>query len=448
MAAEKAPLLAVCRVAAQEHPHLVCRSIDVALPDRGSWRESRLIAQLARELEPGAEGSTVAYRHNQRWVAGVEKVRLEAPAASCWRLRRRGVYLIAGGLGRVGLAAAEFLARRFQARLVLISRSGLEPGDEAEAARRRAAVGQLAALGGKVIVGRADVADAAAMRRVVSEAEALFGGLNGVIHAAGVGDRENFPFLDQTSRGHLERHLRPKVGGLRVLHQLAAERELDFCLFCSTISALLGGLGYAAYAAANLYTDAFARLANRTARTPWISINWDAWQVPGGAGRPAGFGEEIRRLAIPREAGMEALGRALSADTAGQIIVSTGPLDQRMERWTVRSLPAEVAPAGSRPPLATPFVAPRSDLELTLVGVWQEVLGIDRLGVHDDFFELGGDSLIATQIVSRLRGRHRLEIPLATFFKSHSVAELAGAVRPAVQPPPRIVRQEKEVLRL
>jgi surfactin family lipopeptide synthetase C len=71
------------------------------------------------------------------------------------------------------------------------------------------------------------------------------------------------------------------------------------------------------------------------------------------------------------------------------------------------------------------FVAPRDALEKRLVGIWEEVLGVERVGVHDDFFELGGHSLLATQVVSRVREAFGVEIPLRSLFYETTVARLA-----------------------
>ena len=71
------------------------------------------------------------------------------------------------------------------------------------------------------------------------------------------------------------------------------------------------------------------------------------------------------------------------------------------------------------------FVAPRTPLEETLSGLWAEILEMDRVGIHDDFFALGGDSLLATQLLARVHDTMRLEVDFSSFFETPTVAEMA-----------------------
>jgi non-ribosomal peptide synthetase component F/acyl carrier protein len=104
----------------------------------------------------------------------------------------------------------------------------------------------------------------------------------------------------------------------------------------------------------------------------------------------------------------------LSLDRLPQ--TSTGAIDRQ-------ALPL---PEPSRPPSAVRFVAPRNDVEAGLVQIWAEVLMLDRVGIHDDFLELGGDSLIATQAVARVWERFGREVPFEAFFERATIAELAA----------------------
>ncbi|HEY4563131.1 MAG TPA: phosphopantetheine-binding protein, partial [Thermoanaerobaculia bacterium] len=94
------------------------------------------------------------------------------------------------------------------------------------------------------------------------------------------------------------------------------------------------------------------------------------------------------------------------------------------------------APAGAatvqsfhaRPDLATPYLAPRSELEEQVAAVWRQVLGVAEVGVHDSFLELGGDSLLATRLMARLREELAVELPMDRLFAQPTVAAVADAV--------------------
>jgi acyl carrier protein len=78
--------------------------------------------------------------------------------------------------------------------------------------------------------------------------------------------------------------------------------------------------------------------------------------------------------------------------------------------------------------MRTPYVAPANELEQIIANIWQDLFSIDRIGVDDDFFELGGDSLLGIQLNSRLRESFAVEIPLARLFESRTVYGLAQMI--------------------
>jgi amino acid adenylation domain-containing protein/non-ribosomal peptide synthase protein (TIGR01720 family) len=107
-----------------------------------------------------------------------------------------------------------------------------------------------------------------------------------------------------------------------------------------------------------------------------------------------------------------------------------------------RALPA---PDGARLRLDRDYVAPRTPLERQLAALWSEVLGVERVGIHDGFFQLGGHSLLATRLTSRLREELQVELPLRDVFEAHTVARLAAVVEQAGRVPagPPIVPRER-----
>jgi acyl carrier protein len=86
------------------------------------------------------------------------------------------------------------------------------------------------------------------------------------------------------------------------------------------------------------------------------------------------------------------------------------------------------APGRSRPELEQPYVAPRTEIEKKLAGIWAEVLRREIVGIKDNFFEIGGHSLLATQVISRIRQHFKVELPLRSLFESPTVGTLATAL--------------------
>jgi NAD(P)-dependent dehydrogenase (short-subunit alcohol dehydrogenase family) len=242
---------------------------------------------LRAELNVETADPFVSYRGQRRYVEGFRRVVLaDAGLDSALRIREQGTYLLTGGLGRMGLAIAGRLATHAPMNLVLLGRTSMPARANWDAALNDAkttatlrnkiqAIQAIEALGSTVLLLNADVADQASMREALKQIDLHFGSLHGVIHAAG--DPSALGFLTDTIAEQDQSHMLSKIQGTRVLHSLVSERELDFCLLMSSTSALLGGLGYAAYSAANNFLDAFADQANRSSAYPWLSVNWDAW---------------------------------------------------------------------------------------------------------------------------------------------------------------------------
>ena len=85
-------------------------------------------------------------------------------------------------------------------------------------------------------------------------------------------------------------------------------------------------------------------------------------------------------------------------------------------------------PDDKRPPLSTLYALPRNEMEKSLVQIWEEVLGVRPIGIQDKFFDLGGHSLSATQVVSRVIKQFELKIPLQSLFQSPTVADMAAEI--------------------
>jgi acyl carrier protein len=132
-------------------------------------------------------------------------------------------------------------------------------------------------------------------------------------------------------------------------------------------------------------------------------------------------------------------------------------LQARIDQWvklvSLREAEEARRPPGTfypRPALQQPFVAASTAMQTKMAEVWQRVLGIEEVGINDDFFELGGNSLLGTQLVNEMREAFQMSVPLRDFFETPTIAALAAIMESAevVEDVPRIKPIPRDSLRV
>lgn len=437
-----------------EFPNIRMRGVDLDASTAALQPQTVAMAVLAEaaatDLVPQA-----AWRHGRRWLKRYQRIALPTVDTERLPLKAQGVYVITGALGGIGLTLARWLATRFKARLLLTARSGLPARDQWDAwlashsSKERtssaiAAVRAIEADGGEVLVVAADAADQAAMSTALGAARDRWGRIDGVIHAAGVAGSGTLAALNTAEDTRAT--LGPKVGGLEVLVRLLGETRLDFVALMSSINSVLGAPGTCDYAAANAVLDAFAEgPARPSAWRQVVSFNWGAWRDVGMAvnlvvpqARQAQW-QAFLATAIPPAVGAEAFARGLASRRSRVIVASYDLLAEVRKRETeapavvaeATTISAETPTAGdlqSRPELSTTYEAPQSDLESRLASIWSELLGIERIGRHDDFFELGGHSLLATRVLARVQDSLNVRLTLREVFDAPTIQKMGARI--------------------
>jgi acyl transferase domain-containing protein len=410
-----------------------------------------LVAEAASDITENFS----AWRKGRRWLRRFQRVTLPAADATELPLKQGGSYLITGGLGGIGLALAAWLAKAASARVLLTGRRPLPPAetwdallagpeeDERVAAIIKA-IRDIEAMGGTVMTAVADAADLAAMRAAIAKAQECWGGLDGVIHAAGVPGNGTIAALQDA--GEIRSVLAPKVEGLQVLMQLLGDVELDFVALMSSINSVVGSPGACAYAAANAVFDSFVESAAQPHR--WkhvVAINWAAWRDVGMAAnlvvpeRMRAVREAFLRTGIATEVGVNAFARILSS-RARRIIMTSADLEVPLV-WRGDTPPVSV-PSGDGAALRDANSSgtsasddqgdvrdpPVTETEKCLATIWTELIGISRLGVNDDFFELGGHSLLATRVLARVSAALGVRLSLRDIFAAPTIRSLAERI--------------------
>ncbi len=479
---EKSTVLGPVRVIPQEYPHIRCRSIDVVTSGDEAGTNGRLTDQLLDEIRTTASEPVVAYRGNHRWVQTFEAVRLDGTLegrprmfsfdplladgtlAGAPRLRTEGVYLITGGLGGIGLVLAEHLARVARAKLILTGRSEFPEragwdewlathDDDDYVSRKIQKVRALEALGAEVLVVSADVAEAPQMQHAVRMATERFGRIHGVIHTAGV---PGGGVIQRKAPEEAEAVMASKVRGTLVLDEALADESLDFFVMFSSLASVQGIFGQVDYIAANAFLDAFAHERATRAAGATICINWDTWQEVGMAAEtevPAeleAWRDENLRHGISSSEGVDAFNCILGSRLQ-QVLVSTQDLPTRLNQISTSVLEVSehanwAKPMHPRPELSSAYVMPRNETEAQLASLWQELLGVETVGVHDNFMELGGDSLLAVLLNTRLRETFHVTLSVQDLFDGPTVAEMAERLVVADQQAVQTIEEKLDML--
>lgn len=304
---EKATVVGPCKVIPREFPGYSCGCVDVALPDsaahKSRWGKNgstkvdvAVIDAMERELLAPPASEMVAHRGGQRYRQEFERTPLE-PIESGWskKVREQGVYVITGGLGGIGGALAEALAKQAKAKLVLVGRSELPPreqwsgwvsrkGSDDATSRRIKRIQELETLGAEVLPVAADVTDVEAMGEMFDAVKLRFGAVHGVIHAAGV---LHDGLIQVKNQAEIEEVFAPKIHGTLVLDALTKEMDLDFFVVFSSTSTVTAPAGQVDYVAANEFLNAYARSRSNTGRTKTIALNWGVWSGVGMAAETA-----------------------------------------------------------------------------------------------------------------------------------------------------------------
>jgi len=430
----KTTALGPLRVLAQEYPNINTRVIDI---DK-NVRPSVLLA----ELTSNEHVANIVLRGASRWIEYFEPVVI-ANDQKPSRIKENGLYLITGGLGDIGLTLARYMATQHPVNLALLSRTEFPKRknwetlltDSSTPNRLKSQIQQIQQielLGSTVQLFSADVSDEPTMSRIINDLEQQHQRIDGIIHAAGIVGQHSFVTLNdaRTSEGkqHNLDQFPSKVDGTEVLGRILDNKSFDFCLICSSLSPILGGLGFSAYAATNLYADALVEKLNNRQPGKWISVNWEGWVfdhdvVPGDSATSSAL-----ELGMSPEDGIEIFSRILRRNDLDRIVISSGNLQHRITQWVQKNrsvIESSDKPSHERPIHLGNFSAPETDTEKQLVRLWGKLLGMNGIGVHDSFFELGGNSLLLTQLVAMIRKTFQTELALSAMFEQPTIAEIA-----------------------
>lgn len=457
IAYEKSSVLGLLKTIPQEIPAWNCRHVDLVM-ESVEVNGDRILA----EMQEFAGEPEVAYRQGRRLVPRLERRLWSGEKCQPLPFRQGGSYLITGGLGGIGVEIAKYLLENYGARLLLVGRKELQ-GEKLEA------IEGLKQFGGSVVYGKADISDRASMSAIVSD----WGELDGIIHLAGISSHS---LLVEETQSGFAAALGAKVYGTWVLHELIKDKPGSLFINFSSVNGFFGGTTVGAYAAANSFLDAFSDYQRNQSQLHSYCFAWSMWNETGmsrgsamkelSQGRGyypiekqqginsflAGMSRGLCRLAVGLDSskaniqrylaeceGLEKLTVYFTGTIPGKSAPAASDRFGTPISWELKHIPEmPLTDSGEidRLELAGKMASaktgegstPRNEVEREIAQIWQEVLEIENVGIDENFFQLGGHSLRALQVMYRLQNFFEIELPLQSLFNSPTIAGLAAEI--------------------
>ena len=429
----KAAPLAVLKVLAQEYSDVKTTHIDV---DREDLGDKKLIDHVFCQLRALTTGQVVSFRKNRRWQQVFAPV--HSPKEKHSAFRKNGVYLITGGLGNFGFALATQLIKNYQTRLLLVGRTLLPPKKTWETAVKDKNTSdvhkklilrlkELEKLGGEVVYLSCDISSVSALHKTLRNVPETWPQIQGVVHAAGVLSGTSMAPLSALGQTDYEAQYGPKVYGMQAMTQYFKSATLDFFVAISSLSVVLGGLNFGAYAAANIQMDYGMRVSRNKGLGPkWISLDLDGLDFKG-----------LGTDQIESDRIMDLLNYAISiSEVSANLVVSTTDLNERIETWVTRTRSTVVDRVTTDSPKVNHKGTSngtglelrnfqKGAIEMRLVALWKDFFGLEHINPNADFFEMGGDSLKAISMVARINEQFGRGFSIQDFFNNPSVKAMS-----------------------
>lgn len=443
---ENATMAGICKVIQQEFNHFTCRTVDLKLPEPGSFREEKLVMELERDIRSEEYAYNTAYRNNARWVQIYFPIRLAEDSKGAGEpVRENDVIAVYSGLEGIGFLISRYLVKTKNVKLLILEDGHFPEMEDWDQWLKDNEGDNLVSIkitnarflleNGCEYIGKlADISGLDELTEKIREAENRIGKVSGIIHAPGASNFERVRPIQETSPDTCRTDLEAVSYNFFVLDQLFEKHNLNFRILLSSLGSVLGGGGFTSIAVSSSIMASHASWLNLSRSEKWTVQLWDSWEIEWVKARKLLHKTMIDRISpsiIKEEEGLEAFERMFGLSDAGLIAISTTDLHARYDKWiNIGKVSEDDGKTGRknlnpRPNLEVDYVPPRNDTERTLTEILQNSMAIERIGIHDNFYELGGHSLLAMQVVNNIRETLTVNIDVFVLFDNPTVMSLA-----------------------
>lgn len=437
---DKSTLLGIEQVLPKEHDKANCQLIDIDLNIKDNLNINAILHELANK-----KTSDVAIRGMRRFVKSYVRQELTEDVLNESMLAPNKNYLIIGGLGNFGMELSEFIGAVNKGNIFLTSRMNFpkqdnwnlwisEKGKENSISKKIIDLQKIKAQGVNIEILKVDVTKEQDLIQAKDYIEKNYGLVSGVIHAAGIVESG---MIQHKTENSLNSVFAAKIQGTKNVCEVFLKINPDFILLCSSMNSIIGGLGQLDNTAANAFVDSYAEYCLNNGHSNVLAINWGAVNEARARNYTAlpQFSELSRehiKNKMTKDEIFDVYRRMFSSKIAPRIVISTIDFNKVIENWSkVGSLVELLKQVNQNKKGRTEIVSidykkPQTLMEIYIAELWQDLLGIDQIGIKDDFFELGGNSLIAIQFIGKLTNKYPIKIHAMSIYEYPSLEEFAA----------------------
>lgn len=371
----QAGLVGLWKVAALEFKQFSLTIIDID--------ETITVRQVIDEIFNTERKQIQYYRHQEVYEECIKRESIQITKQQSF-VKGDGVFVISGGTGELGTELALYLAKKQVRKIILLgSRNSQQKRKEWTRLKEICSVFEVIRI---TIEAREEVTET--LQRIREK----YGKIAGVFHLAGVAG-DGFLY-SKTMERFMEVYKTKAVGALN-LHLATKEDSLDYFIAYSSIASLLVNMGQSDYTAANMVLDSLAEYRKKEGQ-PALSIQWPAWRETGIAHRMHAVDEEEEFQPLDTEEAFRLLNCLLSGDIKESVIMA----GTRVKPTNDRKPPADKKAAlhTQREVMVTGIEKP-DEIDRQVAGIWLETLEMEEIDAYDEFGDLGGNSLLMTQML-------------------------------------------------
>jgi acyl-CoA synthetase (AMP-forming)/AMP-acid ligase II/thioesterase domain-containing protein/acyl carrier protein/NAD(P)-dependent dehydrogenase (short-subunit alcohol dehydrogenase family) len=494
----KATILGLIKALSNELVWLNCHHID--LPSTFDLNTAQNILKESSDKSD----REVCYRREQRLIPHLQKIDFAQEQKIKVPFKKGGFYLVTGGLGGVGVEVTQYLLEQYQAKILLIGRTPLptlKDGDRGSLNSSNIGSDKykryldLKTLPGEVQYQNLDIYNISYLQETVKQLETYWSSsLDGIIHLAGTYAERTV--LEETKES-LSAILQPKVLGTLSLHQLLQDRPN--CLFVqfSSVTGFFGGSMIGAYAAANCFQECFAHFQRHTQAVQSYCFNWSSWKDTG-MSQSSLAGEALLARGYQLLLVKQGINSFLAGLSTNQTALWIGlDSNNRSVRKSMQTLPYALKTLNAflktdnaqlpdklstlevkdryqtsstcdfkilqeipltetgrvdlqalknlRSGNTNNKVEPSSEIELKLADIWKKLLCIEQVSINDNFFAVGGSSLLGVQLLTGIEDLLGIKLAPSLLFEAPTIAKQAQFVLKNSSSPEAIVRDTQSL---